>query len=306
MTNLEEIKRINRIALMQEMVEKTKKCGLVWNKTEPNQYHSQYQDYDFFATRTNATTYSLDVLKNGQIYRTYNSSTQEGVDTLFKEIESTTQNCELKKYKKVNQIIDSMRTCRDGGSSILVPSSSYGVRCGGGLMPEQTRFESFFITPTSMYFGPSPFPWTNFGGSFEQVLTVNDGDSSFIRQQVSGELPTNWGYAFAAFDTSYFSSYLNPPYKFRINVSHRREVNIGVALNIDLLVNNSVFYSTYVLPGVVYNTFDSGIQDMTNINGFSQLTLRFSMYTNSGNALPRAVRITYASLDVSGYTLIND
>lgn len=289
------------------MVEKTKSCGLIWNQPSPSQYRARYLDYDFIVSRTNYNYYSFDVLKEGKFYRSYNSSLQEGVDTLFNEIELSYRESNIEKYKTLGSFFSRINTCRDKVfNTYTIPVLNFGVLGSGSLNAEQLRPlpTPALLTPSNLIFGPSPFPWS---GSLNDILT-NDGGTSYLRQQVSGEFPTNWGYAFIEFDPTPIIDLL-PPYKVRVQVSHERELNGGVYLNLDVLINGAVVYSKTDLDSYESTTSftleDTGLQlTSSGPTYIDTVVLRLYMFTNTGNIDPRALRISYVSLSINGYNQI--
>jgi hypothetical protein len=298
--NLEELKKISRLALMKELIEKTTNCGLIWNKIKPTCYHAQYDKWDFLITRTNAEIYVLDVQKNGNLYRSYNSSTQDGVYDLFTEIEFASKEMPIEKYKKLEKFIGKLPTCRDiTGSTYNVAVSGYGCKTSGSAFIKEVQLSTVSILPNSLIFGPTPYPWSGYLSS----ITTDNGDGSYVRQQVSGEFPTNWGYAFAGFSPSLISS-ISPPLKFKFQVSNRRETNDGVVLNMDLILNNSVVYGTTTSPTTSYTLFDSGFQPITISEPITQMSLRMSMFTNTGDLAPRALRISFVKIFIQGFVIV--
>lgn len=308
--NLQEMKKISRLALMKEMVEKTKSCGLIWNQISGSQYLAKYQDYDFLVARSSPQVYTFDVLKEGKMYRSYNSSTQEGVKLLFEEIELSFQDSRMDKYKSLGSFIGRIGTCREITTNTYnIPVAGFGVLASGNTFSQQIRpISPVTLTPISLTFGPTIYPWS---GSLSDILT-DDGNTTYIRQQVSGEFPTNWGYVFLEFDTSPIINLL-PPYQVRVQVSHQREAELGVNLNLDVLVNGAIIYSkpndsdpSMIESPASYTLFDSTLVDaLEGPTYIDSIILRMFMFTNTGNLDPRAIRISYASVDFAGYDPIS-
>lgn len=298
-TNLEEMKKINRLAIMQEMVEKTKNCGLIWDQISPTHFRSKYQNYEFSVSKTNQSTFAFDVLKDKKLFRTYNSSTQDGIDTLYEEIESCSRDNPLEKYKTLTKFLSSVPACYNLTNIIPITIGSYGVKTGGNVTANKYVLQTINLSPNLLSFSPTTFAWT---GNLSGILT-NNGDTSYIRQQVSGEFPTNWGYAFVEFDNTVFANLL-PPYQFQIQLVHRREANDGVVLNVDLLLNSAVAFNNTIIPIESYNSYNSGFLNFSQTS-INQAMLRLSMFTNTGNLSPRALRITYVNLTVKGFGLVN-
>jgi hypothetical protein len=306
-TNLEAMKKVSRLALMKEIVEKTKSCGLIWNQISPSQYLARYLDYDFFVARTSPKIYNFDVLKDGKMYRSYNSSTQEGVDILFNEIELSYGDNNIEKFKNLGNFLGRLGNCHGVITNVYtIPILGYGVLGGGDVEEEQLRplGSPATLTPISLTFGPSPSPWT---GSLSDIAT-NDAGATYIRQEISGEFPTNWGYAFLEFDISPVIN-LIPPYTIRIQVSHKREANNGVYLNLDLLINGAIVFSKAEEDSYESTTSfvleDTGLQlAAAGPTYLDSVILRLYMFTNTGNLDPRAIQIDYATVSLNGYEQI--
>jgi|694.fasta_scaffold47047_4 hypothetical protein len=305
--NLEEMKKISRMALVKELVEKTKNCGLIWHQLSATQHHVKYLDYDFYAARTSQKVYTLDVLKDGKFYRSYNSIFQEEVENLFIEIELSYGDSNIDKYKKIGNFLGRLNGCGNiTKNTYNISVVGFGVFISGTSTVEQLRpiNPSIELEPLALTFGPSQYAWV---GELADI-TTND-NTTYITQKISGEFPTNWGYAFLEFNTTPVLNLL-PPYATRIQISHRRELNGGVFLNIDLLINGAIVFSKTDDESFESSTSfvleDTGLQMTADGPTYiDSIILRMYMFTNTGNLDTRTIQIDYASVTMQGFELVS-
>jgi len=109
-TNLEQLKLINRLALIKELIEKTKNFALIWNEISPSKFIAVKTHYEFYLNRTSPTVVALDVLKDGYMYRTYNSSTQAEINDLFETVSSLI-NPTIDKIRKLQNFASDLPRC---------------------------------------------------------------------------------------------------------------------------------------------------------------------------------------------------
>lgn len=299
-SNLDELKSISRLALIKEMIEKTKSCAIIWNEIKPGYFRSCTDSYDLHLSQTSASIYSLDVIRGGKLFRSYNSSTQSEVDVLFQTVLSLSTMSSLEKIKTMGKFLKQI----GNPSSVynFIPQS-VGVDAGGNAVNSHIREIETQLLPTSLTFGPTPSELYIWLGNHLNIddspnAESHDGDISYIRQQVSGTGPTNWGYAFCGFNINEIIS--EPPYSFNVRVAHRRSTNDGVILNVDVLANSSVIYSATDVSDISYTVFSSGLQQMIGIDSIEDLQVRLSMFTNVGNPLLRSLLITAVDLRIYG------
>lgn len=300
MTNINELKNISRLALIKEIIEKTENSALIWNEIAPGKYKSTQGVYDFYVGRSSPSIYNLDVLKNGTFYRTYNSSTLEGIDELALTIESIVSSTGLSKYQKIGSFLTQIRTCRTGANS---ESLSGGLVASGEVEATQTQNTSSLLLPTSLSFEPSPFPWTGTYHSIDDSPSVNfhDGDSTYIRQTISGPAPTNWGYVAVGFNLNGIPQI--PPFTYRVRVAGRREEETGVTVRLDVMINSAIVFTTTLTPLETYGIYSTGLQSLSD-SSIDEVEVRLSMITNSGNHVPRSVRITAVDMLINGSTAV--
>lgn len=88
----------------------------------------------------------------------------------------------------------------------------------------------------------------------------------------------------------------------QVRVAHRREANDGVTLVVDMIADTSVIFTDTVESEETYSVYDSGLVEISpSITSISRIFVRLSMYTNSGNLDPRALRISAVDLYAKGY-----
>jgi hypothetical protein len=302
-TNLEELKNISRTALLGELNEKTKKCGLLWNLIRPGVYKATNSPYDFHLTKVNGNTCVLDVTKNGTSYRSYNSSIVEGVSELFDTVDVIAAQAEqFEKLKVASRFLGQIPSCR---ASVYRETMHDGLIVSGSAMAQKLSAISLTMLPTTLTFGPTLFPWSGFVTSIDDPpnATSHDGDATYIRQQVSGALPTQWGYAYIGFNMSALT--FSGPYRFNVKVAHRREAQAGVTIFIDVIANSTLVFSSQHPSTNSYSVSTTGNQflpsDMLNL---TDLTVRLSMFTNTGNEEPRALRVSAVDITILGYNAV--
>lgn len=297
-TNLDELKAVSRVAIIKEMIERTKHCAFKWHEMAPAQYRATSLPYEFTLTKTNANTAVLDVRKEGRLWRSYNSSTLSDVMELYQTVDilyASTQ--AMAKAHGLTQFVAEIRGCQPRTYNIVMNG---GIKGGGSAPNEKLSPVSLRLGPNALSFGPTPFPWTGGLSDISEVATSHDEDATCIRQQVSGALPTNWGYAIVGFD-EFDVAGLRSPLSFNVRVAHRRETEDGVNLVTDVLVNNAVIYTNSTASGDTYSVTQSGSQLMVGIDQIDTLEVRVSMFTNTGNAAPRVLRVSAVDIEILGY-----
>lgn len=290
MSNLEELKYTHQRALVLQMIELSRRCSVIWNSLSPSQFKAKNLPYEFVLTKTGSNMIVFEINKNGRPYRTINSDVSEDVNTLFVVVSNLSE----EKNKKLNQLsslANYLGGCRSRVFNIVMNG---GVVANGNSPVVKTSPLTVNLTPISLNFGPTSFPWVGTVGDISEDVLTNDGDFSYIRQQIAGALPTNWGYAIIDFNTSSITG--NMPFSFSARVAHRRESEDGVNLVAEIIVNSGVIYSNTIVSNETYSLFQSGFIVATGETSISSLQLRLSMYTNSGNINPRAIRITAADI----------
>jgi hypothetical protein len=307
--NKAQIKALNRIAIIQELIEKSKNCSLFWQQSSLNQFKTQFSNYKFFVTKNLNDYFVLDVLQDDQLYVTYNSIINPNVEELYKIIELLVSESTVNKYRRVNEFIGRKGSCRQGeigSSNKLYPINlqGFGLKASGTVAPEIFRRRLAYFTPTGIEFDTT-YPWT---GNYENikvndVFSNHDGDATYIRQSVAGLLPTYWGYLDVKFDLS--SVPKKPFFTIVARVVARRETEGDVFLNINMLVNDTNVWQQTILLSESYILWSSNETWLDNsISSIEDFKLRLTTYTNSGNLIPRAVRVTGVDLAIYGYDVI--
>lgn len=299
-SNLDSLKTVSRLALIKELIERTKECSFVWDDIGPGRFRSVSLPYEFFLTKTSAETAVLDVLKNGGYYRTYNSSTQGEVDNLYATVDTLyASNAKAERLNKVTQFVSTIRGCSPRTYSIVMNG---GINGDGTAIVSKMVPSSFLLLPVAISGGGSSWVY----GAPSTVAdspdaTAHDGDASYMRQEVSGALPTQWESVSLKFDVSSVVAFA--PLSFVARIAHRREVELGVTLRLDVLANeeDAVVYSGDFTSDETYTVSSTGLQPMPSIVSLDELNFRISMVTNSGNTAPRALRVSAADITIHGF-----
>lgn len=304
MTNLDELKTISRSALIQEMTEKSKRCGLTWHVEGAGRFRATRGDYTFVLSKTSADITNLDVAKLGRLYRTYNSSTQPEVADLYQTVASLPTAFDMaEKYKTLGTFMGTLRTCREPEATIF---GSGGVLVAGSAgITEVTVFPETVLSPASLTFGESPFPWS---GDYTLIddgglVTSHDGDASYIRQEVFGEAPTQWGFAVVGFAPGLAFIGNSAPYQLNARVAYRREALGDVDLYIDVLVNDAVVLHDEVTASETYSIYQSGYFAIA-ATSITKLEIQLSIFTDNGDPDPRAIRISAVDVGVKSYDTV--
>lgn len=304
--NKKQIKNINRLAIIQELIEKTKNCSLYWVETSLGQYRTQFSNYSFYLTKTSPTVYNLDVIKNNDLYTAYNSLIQSNVKNLYETVEILSSNSVLNKSRRINEFLGRKGSCRQGeiGSSnklySIVPQS-FGLRGSGVVVSQVLRQKFLYFNPSEIDFD-GEYPWAGSHLDIDEfdVFNQNDGDQTYIRQQVSGERPTNWGYCDIKFNLASLPQ--SSPFIVIGRVAARRETEPGVSLIISLIINNQTVYQQTIELNESYTNWETGQTFLDDsFSKINDITIKLVTFTNSGNLLPRAVRVTGVDLGIYGF-----
>lgn len=299
--NLEELKSINQTILLKDMIERTKACGLIWNKININLYQIRISIYEFNLSKS-SNNVILDVTRKGTLYRSYNSYNLPEVEDLFNIVEKLFWNYD--KTETLEDLVSGLGELEGCEFDVITDVGSGGLEAGGEAIYGMLEDIEITLLPTSITFEPTLFPWNGIVGSIDDSPNANsnDGDGSYIRQQVAGPLPTNWGYATCEFDMTNLPQ--APLFSFDVSVAHRREVELGVILTVDVLINSTLHYTGQVVSTSSYTVFSSGKTPLPDVNTIDELQVRLSMFTNTGNSLPRAIRISAVDIKIYGYQVV--
>lgn len=299
-SNLESLKTVSRLALIKEMIERTKECSFVWDDIGPGRFRGVSLPYEFYLTKTGAETAVLDVLKNGGYYRSYNSSTQGEVDELYATVDTLyASNSKVERLNKLTQFVGTIRGCAPKTYNIVMNG---GINGSGEALVTKMAPSSFLLLPVAISGGGGSWVYGSVSDlADEPNAASHDGDATYIRQEVSGALPTQWPYVFLKIDVSSVVAFA--PLSFEARIVHRREAELGVTMRLDVLVNegDAVVYTGDFASAQTYTLSTTGIQPMPGIVSLDELTLRISMFTNSGNTAPRALRVSAADITIHGY-----
>jgi hypothetical protein len=296
----EEQKAITKTTLISEIIRKSEGCALVWRQISVSQYRATSLPYDFFLSKTNFEVYALDVWKNTKLYRSYQSTTVVEVEDLFHLVDSQAANSDSR--NRLKTIVAALSKIPGGCNQVYDLFGNGGAFLGSSAVFAKLTPANVFLLPSTLDFGESEFPWS---GTIEGIddapdADANDGDATFIRQSVSGPLPTQWGYAIAGFDLSEAGN--SGPYTVNVRVVHRREANNGVNLVVDVVANSAVVFSETVLSDEIYSMYESGeIPVSTGGETLTDLSVRVSMFTNTGDEEPRAIRISAIDVQLNGF-----
>lgn len=297
--NLDELKALNRSALITEITEKTKQCGLVWSSAAKGQYNTTSLPYNMYLSKMGNDTYNLDVLKNRTLYRSYNSTIQPEVQELYEVVDSIVSDSSVNRMKSLISTISQIHGC---GPEEISISMSGGIRANGTALVQKFVSTNTLLLPTLFSYSAVTYPWT---GTVDDIndapnVTSHDGDATYARQEVAGPLPTQWAYATCKFDDSGLPT--NDPRKFRIRVAARREAELGVNLIIELVIGVSVVFTGTFTPSSAYSIYNSGFVTIPNGIVGPGLQVKLSMFTDTGNYIPRAVRVSAVDLTLNSQT----
>jgi hypothetical protein len=300
--NFDELKTLNRSALISELIDKTNRCAFVWNSIAVGQYKTTSASYDMYLTRASQDNYILDVVKNANPYRSYNSNIMPDVKELYDTVDALSVNStNLERAKVLMATFSQIRGC---GPQTYTEVSSGGIKISSSGLVQQLVQSSLLLLPTSLTFGPTIFPWSGSVTDIDDSPNVasHDSDATYIRQQTSGPLPTQWGYAIAGFNVGAIPT--NDPRQIRLRIAARREVEVGVNVIIELLIASAVIFSATFTPTSTYSIYNSGLITVPTGTNISSLQARLSMFTNTGNSLPRALRVSAVDIFVVSYSII--
>lgn len=298
--NFDELKLIKRNALISEIIRKTESCALNWNKINNFSYKATGNSYEFYITKTQSN-YILDIRKNGKIFNSYNSLSQSGIDELYTVIDSILGSDNLNNMK---MIISSMSKLKSGCKQTYNDIMNGGAYSNPNGYCFKTTPTSIFLLPSTLDFEDLPFPWTGTAELIDDLPNVlsSDGDGSFISQTVHVALPNQWGFANVGFLTNGIGN--SGPYVVSFRVSHRRGANDGVQLMLDIVANSSVVFSDSVVSNETYSIYNSGpILISSIITSLTDLSVRLSIFTNSGNEDPRTIYVSAVDINVSGFNM---
>lgn len=307
--NIDELKQIQILTMIKELVELTKGCSLIWNEVSPGQFRTRAYSFEFVVSRNNRDICSLDVLKNKKLYRTFNSNTQYEVDTLYRMIDALTADSKLDKYKRLGNFIGNIGSCRNSTEEVRVPitydivPASYGLGISGSGLYSQIRpAEPILLVPNRLTFGPSDYPWTGSVQDIDDPLDFagHDGYGSAIRQAVPRSASsTSFGFAYVEFDLTNVPT--SPPFNFFLRVAYCRESEGGILLNCDVIVNSSLIYAGSAYPMDYWQYFVSSPQFMLGIDKIETLVVRLSMYSNTASLNERALQISAVDIRIFGF-----
>ncbi len=298
-SNLQALATLNQQIIAIELAEKTKRGGFIWNQVSPSRFYATQGNYGFYVSKVNSDTYALDVTKNNRPFRSYLSNRLSEIEDTFNIVDLLygTDN----KYAKMLRLSLALEGLEASAPGVNFISVSGGLKAGGTASLAVQDAIEVTLRPNRLTFGPSPFPWV---GTYTRIddfpnAAAHNGDVDYIRQQVSGEYPTNWGYANVGFPINTVA--LDAVKAIGVRVAHRREANEGVNLVVDIVLNSTVVFSQQVVSGSAYSVFNSGIVDLPEVTSVDSVEVRLSMFTNTGNNDPRVLRITAVDLRFLAY-----
>jgi hypothetical protein len=305
-TNTDLLKQVSRTALISELIEKSKKCAFSWEQVSAGQYKTEYLAYTFYLTKTGSSSFLLDVIKNASLYRSYNSVSQPEVQELFMMVD--VKAAQLQQFERSRDALSVVSTFHNRCPKVFTEETAVE---GGGLVASGNPAKyilvpkSVFLLPQTLTFGPAFFPWIGNAADIDDApnAVMNDDDDSFIRQEVYGAPPTNWGYAYVGFNDFVLPPY--GPYSIRTRVAHRREETEGSVLTVAILVDSAIVFSDQMQSELTYSIYDSG-EATADVESMEELVIRLNNYSNTGNESPIALRITAVDAQVEGFVRFDD
>lgn len=304
MSNKNEIKSINRIALITELINKTKTCAFAWVQLAPFQYKTEFSSYDLYLTKTGSDTYLLDVIKDASPYRSYNSTFQEEVTELYETVDAMAARLQEFARQKEAMIAVGRLPNRCRNTYNIDPTG--GLSGGGNPDKYLLVPESVFLLPKTLTFADGmTFPWIGNVSDIddEPNAVMHDDDDSFIRQEVAGAPPTSWGYAYVGFNDTELPP--SGPFTIRTRVVHRRENQPGSNVTVAIVADSSIVFNDQEPSQATYTIFDSG-DVSAPVDEIEELVVRINNFSNTGNATPIALRITAVDLAVDGFARFDD
>lgn len=309
LSNFKTLKALKRAAIVSELEEKSRGCSVQWTQLSNTQFQATVDPYDFYITQTTPDTCVLDVLKNGAPYRSYNSVEHPEVQDLYNFVNDTV----VQSYIR-NNITNVVGTL----SKVTGPCAGTHYNFGptGGVWLNGNP-DKFVLIPTTVFMLPGAlafdnnlsYPWT---GTVDDINDLpdavhNDGDASYIWQKVAPTLTAqSWGYAYVAF--GYPTLPDTGPYTARVRVAHKHAQSTTTdvpSLNVDILVNASVYFSDQMVCSDTYQIYDSGAIPI-NFSSVSRIVVRLSMYTDGRDITPLTLQVSAVDLTVTGYNRFDD
>lgn len=298
--NLDELKILNRAALIAELIRKTKDCAIIWNQIKVGVYFASPTPYKFYLSKINSDVWTLDVLKHASGYRTYSSANQTEVKELYETVDSIGAMTEV--LDRTKSLISAVSQVRGCSQKVETVNSTGGLKAAGSSSYAKLTAANFLLLPQNLAFGLTPFPWSGSVTDIDENVTSHDSDATYIRQEVSGMLPTQWGYAVVKFNPSGIPT--SGPKSFRIRVASRREIELGVNVVVELMIGPAVIFTHTFTPSSVYTIYNTGNVAIPDGTEISTLNVRLSMFTNVGDMVPRALRVTAVDLLINAFVQI--
>jgi hypothetical protein len=178
--NTDELKAINRSALIGELISKTIACGLLWAQPSASTYRTSTGDYDLYLVQTGSDAYTLDVLKDGLGYRSYNSAIQPDVKELFVAVSTLPGSGQ--QYDRVRDTVRSLSRSRVCWTPPIAPPVSGGIAAGGAAAVREIVVGPVVtLLPVSLEMEPPTENWLD-----GPLGNVTDGsDATYMRQTLN-------------------------------------------------------------------------------------------------------------------------
>lgn len=296
MANFDELKEITQIALIKQLTEKTKKCGVVWNQLTASQFRATNGSLDFVLTKTGPEMTVLDILKDGRQYRSYNSGILSDVQDLFEIVSLLTgSNTGLEKARRAANFMSLINGCHNPDMNLVMRG---GASLSGSASINSGSPSTIMLRPVSISFDELLTPYTGDHTDIDDAPNSNfhDGDTTYIRQEVASESPTFWGTAICGFNTSLIT--VPAPYRITAKLVCRTEANPGVEYSASLMVNGVPVSTKNLNPTASYVLYSLDAADVAET--ITDLELHLSMSTDVGDPAPRAIRVTACHVVIQG------
>lgn len=108
MENNEELGYLYQQTFLGELSRKTSSGALIWNTVSAGQYTTSADQYAFHLTKTNIDHIVLDVLKDGALFASYNSSVESVIADLYTEVTSISDTKDTDKSKDLTNFLQQL------------------------------------------------------------------------------------------------------------------------------------------------------------------------------------------------------
>jgi hypothetical protein len=281
------LKQVNRTALIGEITEKTKDCSILWDKIAPYQYRSTLLPWDFYITRSHHNYTSLDVWRNAQFYRNYNSYTQPEVQDLWDVVDTMgDKSQQFDRAKDMMSFMSKIGRCDRISLDFFNELASGGLKGAGvGSVSTVQINNQFTLLPFSMTTSP-PVGSVTFTGTVLDIddapnVLSHDSDATYAMMNYNG-LSNNTNYP--------------PPFKIFINP-------LLIPFGVYSVVRTRLVARLKSLTDSLTVKTDYAINDTVNASGLGVITktnLPSSYFMIDSGFVPLPIALTNAEITSLG------